>query len=145
VSGPLLDLPAVAAHLGLTVKGVRGLVARGELPAYRIASRIRVDPADLRAYMGISDPVPTPPEPEPIRTDSRPQLPSLAQEYADVLRRDPCSYCGRACAGAVDHVDALFVGGEHDWPNLTAACRSCNSSKARGRLLAWLLRGAPTP
>jgi excisionase family DNA binding protein len=51
MSAGLLDLNAVAQRLGLTVKGVRGLVTRGELPAYRIASRIRVDPADLDAFV----------------------------------------------------------------------------------------------
>jgi excisionase family DNA binding protein len=47
----LLDVRCVAARLGLSTKAVRGLVARGELPAYKLAGRIRIDPADVEAYL----------------------------------------------------------------------------------------------
>jgi 5-methylcytosine-specific restriction endonuclease McrA len=62
-----------------------------------------------------------------------------AQEYIPILRDDPCVYCGQD-AGAVDHIDALHVGGSNDWENLTATCRSCNSSKRTEALLSFLLR-----
>ena len=62
-----------------------------------------------------------------------------AAEYAAVLLRDPCSYCG-AQAETLDHIDALSEGGKSTVHNLTAACRSCNSSKNRAPLLQWLAR-----
>jgi excisionase family DNA binding protein len=51
VSSGLIGLPAVAERLGVSVKAVRGLIARGELPAYRVANRLRVNPADLIDFM----------------------------------------------------------------------------------------------
>lgn len=54
----------VAELLGLSVKAVRGLIARGELGAHRIANKIRVDPADFEAFLEatrLSVPSPTAP------------------------------------------------------------------------------------
>jgi 5-methylcytosine-specific restriction endonuclease McrA len=65
----------------------------------------------------------------------------LAQEYSEILLRDPCSYCG-APAEHVDHIDPLSRGGSPDWDNLTAACGSCNTSKQAVPLLAFLLARA---
>jgi 5-methylcytosine-specific restriction endonuclease McrA len=39
-----------------------------------------------------------------------------------------CQYCGRA-AENVDHVIPRSRGGAHEWENVVAACRRCNSSK----------------
>ena len=47
----LLDVRCVANRLGLSTKSVRGLILRGELPAYKVAGRIRIDAADLSAYL----------------------------------------------------------------------------------------------
>jgi excisionase family DNA binding protein len=47
----LLDVRCVAQRLGLSTKAVRGLIARGELPAYKVAGRIRIDAADLDGYL----------------------------------------------------------------------------------------------
>jgi excisionase family DNA binding protein len=47
----LLDVRAVAAQLGLSSKAVRGLIMRGELPAYKVAGRLRVDIAELADYL----------------------------------------------------------------------------------------------
>lgn len=55
-------------------------------------------------------------------------------DYIQVLLGDPCSYCGGK-AEAVDHIVALSRGGDNDWTNLTAACRSCNSRKATKKML----------
>jgi excisionase family DNA binding protein len=46
-----LDVRRVAQRLGLSTKAVRGLIARGELPAYKVAGRIRIDAADLDGYL----------------------------------------------------------------------------------------------
>jgi 5-methylcytosine-specific restriction endonuclease McrA len=47
-----------------------------------------------------------------------------------VLVRDSfqCQYCGRP-AENVDHVVPRSRGGGHNWDNVVAACRSCNSRK----------------
>lgn len=47
----LLDVRCVATRLGLSTKAVRGLILRGELPAYKVAGRIRIDLEDLSAYL----------------------------------------------------------------------------------------------
>lgn len=60
-----------------------------------------------------------------------------ANEYAAVLLGDPCSYCGRQTE-TVDHIDPVSAGGPNEWANLTAACRSCNSSKYDRPLLNFL-------
>ncbi len=59
--------------------------------------------------------------------------------YSAILRRDPCSYCGRLVEVAVDHIVPVSRGGQNDISNLTASCRSCNSKKCDRSLLAFLL------
>lgn len=78
----------------------------------------------------------------------------VAWKYETILMLDPCSYCGATPADLaggpvvrgqtghrmqVDHIDAFHAGGPGAWDNLTAACRSCNSSKGAHALLYWLL------
>jgi 5-methylcytosine-specific restriction endonuclease McrA len=60
-----------------------------------------------------------------------------AVEYAAILRRDPCSYCG-ARGGQVDHVVPLAEGGENRAMNLTSACETCNPAKGAKPLLLFL-------
>lgn len=63
----------------------------------------------------------------------------LGREYAEqILRHDPCSYCG-APGGTVDHIVAVQDGGDSDWQNLTAACLECNSGKGPKPLLSYLM------
>jgi 5-methylcytosine-specific restriction endonuclease McrA len=64
--------------------------------------------------------------------------PVLLGTYDAVLRHDPCCYCG-ADSEHADHVVPLHGGGDHDWTNLTAACRSCNGRKGTRSLLAFML------
>jgi len=47
-----------------------------------------------------------------------------------ILERDSfiCAYCG-ARANSVDHITPRAQGGLHDFDNLVAACRRCNSRK----------------
>lgn len=47
----LLDVRAVAARLGCGVRTVHRLVTRGELPAVRVLSCLRFDPADLEIFI----------------------------------------------------------------------------------------------
>ena len=56
-----------------------------------------------------------------------------------------CVYCG-VPATSIDHVVPRSRGGKHEWDNVVAACRRCNSQK-RDRLLhdtAMLLRRQPS-
>lgn len=63
------------------------------------------------------------------------------REWREVLRRDPCAYCG-GVAEHLDHITARSRGGKRqsDFLNLTAACGRCNSSKHAHALLTFLLR-----
>lgn len=62
---PLLTLPEVAERLSVSVKAVRGLVARGELPAFKVARRMRVEPSELGAYLERCRVAPSPARPLP--------------------------------------------------------------------------------
>lgn len=57
--------------------------------------------------------------------------------YAEMVRLDPCSYCG-AAGGQADHIIPLARGGKHEVDNLTGACLVCNSSKNDTPLLVFL-------
>jgi 5-methylcytosine-specific restriction endonuclease McrA len=51
----------------------------------------------------------------------------------DVFLRDryTCQYCGRRTRDlTLDHVLPRNRGGQHDWENVVAACKSCNHRKA---------------
>lgn len=48
---PLLAYPEAAKVLGVTERTVRSLVCRGALPAVRFGRSVRIDPADLRAFI----------------------------------------------------------------------------------------------
>jgi excisionase family DNA binding protein len=51
VIAPLIDAKAAGVLLGVSVKTVRRLVERDELKAYRVAGRLRFDPADVERYL----------------------------------------------------------------------------------------------
>lgn len=64
-----------------------------------------------------------------------------AYEYATILLKDPCSYCGQKFTEdymSVDHIIPISTGGSNESNNLTAACRRCNSSKNNRSLLYFL-------
>lgn len=61
----------------------------------------------------------------------------------DVLRYDPCAYCGGP-SGTVDHIvptaeRSRYRRVESGWPNLTGACEPCNRRKRNLPLLDFLL------
>lgn len=64
-----------------------------------------------------------------------------ADEYAGILRSDPCSYCGATCEH-IDHIHPIVLGGDGDYMNLTAACADCNRRKQGRSALVFLLEGA---
>lgn len=49
--GKLLDLASVAARLGVSVKTVRRMVDRGDLPFHRFGRLLRVSDADIAEYI----------------------------------------------------------------------------------------------
>lgn len=46
-----LTVSEVARLVRLSEKAIRGVIARGELTAYRLAGQLRVYPADLRRWL----------------------------------------------------------------------------------------------
>jgi hypothetical protein len=70
----------------------------------------------------------------------KPALDPDLNDYARVLRADPCSYCGAVCEH-LDHIVAVAADGTLTWDNLTAACGPCNRRKRTIPLLLFLLQG----
>jgi 5-methylcytosine-specific restriction endonuclease McrA len=58
-------------------------------------------------------------------------------EYREILRRDPCVFCGGP-ANSIDHIDPVVRGGTSEWMNLTSACQGCNAQKNARPLLIFL-------
>lgn len=59
-------------------------------------------------------------------------------EYAAIIIRDPCVYCGQPST-EVDHIKAVTRGGGGSWENLAPICRSCNASKNTKDVLQFML------
>lgn len=49
--GDLLDIAAVAARLGVTIRHVRRLVAERRIPFVKWGRRLRFDPAEIDAWL----------------------------------------------------------------------------------------------
>jgi 5-methylcytosine-specific restriction endonuclease McrA len=58
--------------------------------------------------------------------------------HVENLLNDPCCYCGKPMED-IDHIVPVTKSGEENWENLTAACKSCNTSKNNKNLLDFLL------
>ena len=74
----------------------------------------------------------------------RPQ--AMSRRAVFVRDEHRCQYCGGR-ADSLDHVIPKSRGGRHEWDNVVAACRRCNTSK-RDRLLSETtlrLRHPPRP
>ena len=67
----------------------------------------------------------------------RPSLRKSRAVYAEILRGDPCAYCGGPMK-QIDHITAKNRGGYDAWHNLTAACAECNNAKQDQSLLLYL-------
>lgn len=61
---------------------------------------------------------------------------TVALNRRAIFTRDnhTCQYCGRA-AESIDHVHPRSRGGGHEWGNVVASCRRCNTTKG-DRLLS---------
>lgn len=71
------------------------------------------------------------------------ELDAETREYIKVLLLDLCSYCGGP-GGTIDHIVPVAKGGTNHWTNLTAACKSCNSSKHDRDMLHFIVNGKNT-
>lgn len=60
--------------------------------------------------------------------------------YVEMLRLDPCVYCGKA-GGSTEHIEAVSMGGANHWTNYAGACIPCNSSKNAKPLISFLANG----
>jgi hypothetical protein len=60
-------------------------------------------------------------------------------DYIEILRGDPCAYCG-APREHTDHIHPVSKGGRHHWSNMTAACAACNHRKSNNDLLTFMLK-----
>ena len=72
--------------------------------------------------------------------------PQAAREWRNILRQDPCAYCG-GVGGTIDHITPRALGGAKDSiRNWTGACLQCNLKRGP-RGLIYFLAGAedPTP
>jgi 5-methylcytosine-specific restriction endonuclease McrA len=69
----------------------------------------------------------------PLSDDERKE----ATSYIEILKRDPCAYCGKP-SEHVDHITAVVRGGSSAWGNLAAACAFCNQSNSALSLLRFL-------
>lgn len=58
---PLRDVAAVARRLGVSVKTVRRMVARGDLAAVRVGRSLRIMDADLESYIAAQRSAPAAP------------------------------------------------------------------------------------
>lgn len=67
-------------------------------------------------------------------------IPEVAEraDYAMIIARDPCSYCGNPTEHS-DHIEPVSLGGDDRWTNIAPSCGRCNVSKHSRRLLAFLL------
>jgi 5-methylcytosine-specific restriction endonuclease McrA len=70
---------------------------------------------------------------------------SLGELFADAKF---CAYCMEPFENSkdktLDHVDPLYLGGKHSLDNSVIACVSCNSSKGKKSLIAWLIAAQQT-
>lgn len=63
--------------------------------------------------------------------------PIPATDWRNILRKDPCAYCGDP-GGAVDHIIPRSQGGVRDHTNETGCCQSCNSRKYTTPLMLFM-------
>lgn len=61
------------------------------------------------------------------------------KEWKEVLRADPCSYCGESMSGTVDHiVPRSHLDEECNWDGFGGACQPCNNRKGDTPLIQFI-------
>jgi hypothetical protein len=67
----------------------------------------------------------------------------FARWWRRVLRKDPCSWCGKPASKqgvcTLEHIEPRSHGGADDVTNLVEACPPCNSQRGAETLLFFLL------
>lgn len=67
----------------------------------------------------------------------------MMESYRDVLRKDPCPYCGwrppKKKHRTLDHIKPESKGGTGGWENTTLSCLFCNRLKGSMELLDFLI------
>jgi hypothetical protein len=80
-----------------------------------------------------------------LQSDGTLTAQSLGGLFADAKF---CAYCMESFENSrdktLDHVDPLYLGGKHSLDNAVIACLSCNSSKGKKSLIAWLIAAPQT-
>lgn len=72
--------------------------------------------------------------------------PSTMCSYREVLRQDPCPYCGNIPAPmnrSLEHVIPRSHGGRNSWDNLVGACFPCNQRRGNIPFLYWMVQQQP--
>jgi hypothetical protein len=136
----------VARAVGVNRESLRDYLRRR--PALDSAMRAHMRPEWKRSSVALAPPKPKF-RPQPWSTKPRRRSwvrrhatdPDGAVAYADILKDDPCAYCGAMCA-EIDHIEPVGRGGSGDYENLTASCRHCNRAKNARPMLYHMLRRA---
>ncbi len=63
----------------------------------------------------------------------------LTNYYEEIIKQDPCVYCGKLGVNTIDHIVPINKNGNSLWTNLAGVCWSCNSSKKDKDVLQFLL------
>lgn len=69
--------------------------------------------------------------------------PKATPSWNDIIRNDPCSYCGRVITNpgkrSREHIVPESRGGRGSWDNIVNACTNCNGNRGNTLLLEWLI------
>ena len=67
----------------------------------------------------------------------------LIPSYRTILRKDPCTYCGKfprkLVQRTVEHIQPRSLQGKDGWTNLASACCGCNQHRGNAPLLWFIL------
>lgn len=85
MSGPLFAPEEVARLCGLSRRAVYDAIRRGELPAMRLCSRLRIRSDDLESWLTAAQvaPMPGPPQAEELR--SQPSQPATRGSFRALM------------------------------------------------------------
>lgn len=64
---------------------------------------------------------------------------SQPMAYLDVIRRDPCVWCGGP-GGTMEHIMPKSQGGSKAWFNAAGACKLCNNRRKVMTVLDFFLK-----
>ena len=85
MSGPLFAPAEVARLCGLSRRAVYDAIRRGELPAMRLCSRLRIRSDDLDSWLTAARVAPTPGPPQVKELRSRPSKPATRGSFRALM------------------------------------------------------------